>query len=189
TTGGSRAGSRDSRPCRPTGSRHPPAPQTPAAAGHPPPAPRPPPRCPAPPAAPARRRPARPRARHRKGPPPTRRPSSARAPCPRRPLSERRPPRPEPRCFLLPPLARSALCLRRRRHSDLHPCTIHRDLRLDLVAGLDSAQEDRLRQRIIQVALDRTAKRQGAEVLVEAVIHQELHRAVRQPQLQILIRQ
>src|SRR5205823_3939581 len=60
---------------------------------------------------------------------------------------------------------------------------------LDLVAPRELADQDLLRQRILDVLLDRALQRARAEVLVIAVVHEETRGRGRQPERELLVAQ
>src|SRR5687768_11928655 len=63
------------------------------------------------------------------------------------------------------------------------PLAVGRDVHLDLVAPAELAQQDLLAERVLDELLDRPLERSGAIVLVVALLHQEVDRALGEPDL------
>src|SRR5206468_13038108 len=66
---------------------------------------------------------------------------------------------------------------------------VGRDVDFDLVAAREVADQDLLREGILDVLLNRALERPRAVVLVVAVIHEEVARRRRQPQRELLLAQ
>src|SRR5215208_2747982 len=76
---------------------------------------------------------------------------------------------------------------RRARDSELELGPVGRDVDLDLVPLRKLTQEDLLRERVLDVALDRPLQRPGPEVLVEPVLGEELRGCLREPESQLFL--
>src|SRR5712691_3443365 len=79
--------------------------------------------------------------------------------------------------------AYGALSLRAGQRPECQPLAVGCHIHLDLVAAAEVSHQDPLAERILDVALDGALEGSSAEVLVVAVIDQELDRSGREPDL------
>src|SRR5690606_27070782 len=78
-------------------------------------------------------------------------------------------------------------CLAGRWDPELERPALRSHVHLDLVAARELAHQDLLRERILEVTLDRPAERTSTEALVVAVVDEVLDRRIRQLELQLLL--